>query len=80
MRTDHNIFFQNITIPANFTQPAEFEVVNGTGHLTGGYFSTITSVQGLDLLIELMVVQVILNFCIFYLMLRLVMLHKNGGK
>jgi len=64
MRTDHVTFFQNETLTANFTTPVSFELQNGTGRLTDGYISTVTQVNGLDLILEVLIVQMILQIFI----------------
>jgi len=64
MRTDHAIFFNNTTSIGNFTTPVNFELVNGTGYLHDGYVSAVCQVQGLDLILEVMIVQMILQMFI----------------
>lgn len=61
MRTDHELFFNNTTVHGNFTAPITLDFVNGTGRLTDGYVSSVAYVPGLDLILEVLIVQMILQ-------------------
>jgi len=61
MNTNHSIFLGNWSPSGNFTQPATLALTNGSGVMTDGYFSTVTQVQGLDLILEVLLVQMILQ-------------------
>jgi len=64
MRTNHVLFFNNTTSIGNFSYPVNFELVNGSGRLSDGYVSAVCQIQGLDLILEVMIVQMIVQLFI----------------